>query len=403
MADFDANGALIFTGGSGKTVLTAKCGALSAKLTLNVVKRSANLSLSAAEEVVGGKAVTVTAALTASDGGVTTDKTLLWSSSNESVATVKNGKVSTKAVYENTYVTITAVPRDGGAAEQSVSILLKPAKAESLGILADGVNVTAKTLTRDYDSPAPSLRAEVYSAELGQYLAASGVTWTSSNRKVATIDANGTLSYVGVGSTTITAKQGKTSVKFTLKLTRQVAEIVVASKTGTTNVISGKSLTLTATVLPTNANSKKVIWASSDESVATVKNGKVTAKTVYSRKTVTITATAQDGSGAVGQITLTVLPLATTVSIVDGGRVLNNRTVTVSLAEVQSMQLSAKVYPAGVYGALQDVTWASSSKKVAGIDQSGLVTILKPGKTTIKITAADGSKKTTSFTLVVTE
>ena len=52
--------------------------------------------------------------------------------------------------------------------------------------------------------------------------------------------------------------------------------------------------TLTATIIPENATNKNVTWTSSDETVATVENGTVTALKVGNT---TITATAQDGSG----------------------------------------------------------------------------------------------------------
>lgn len=77
------------------------------------------------------------------------------------------------------------------------------------------------------------------------------------------------------------------------------APIVPVAVTGvdlnkaTLNLKVGKSATLVATVNPSNADNKAVVWSSSDESVATVdQNGKVTAKKVG---TATITVTTVDG------------------------------------------------------------------------------------------------------------
>ena len=72
-----------------------------------------------------------------------------------------------------------------------------------------------------------------------------------------------------------------------------------------TSISVGNSETLTATVAPENATIKALKWASSDENVATVApDGTVTAVKVG---TVTITATAADGSGksAVCKVTVT--------------------------------------------------------------------------------------------------
>ena len=56
-----------------------------------------------------------------------------------------------------------------------------------------------------------------------------------------------------------------------------------------------KSLTVKATVEPKNATNKKLVWTSSDESVATVKNGQIKAVNVGSA---VITVTSEDGNGA---------------------------------------------------------------------------------------------------------
>ncbi|MCQ2076805.1 MAG: chitobiase/beta-hexosaminidase C-terminal domain-containing protein [Bacteroidaceae bacterium] len=58
------------------------------------------------------------------------------------------------------------------------------------------------------------------------------------------------------------------------------------------DLMVGKSVTLVATVLPENAENKNVSWSSSDEDVATVENGVVTA---VAEGEATITVTTEDG------------------------------------------------------------------------------------------------------------
>ena len=64
----------------------------------------------------------------------------------------------------------------------------------------------------------------------------------------------------------------------------------------------GETATITATVSPSNADNQKVIWSSSDASVATVSDGKVTGK---SKGTAIITAIADD-NGKTAQCSVTV-------------------------------------------------------------------------------------------------
>ena len=79
---------------------------------------------------------------------------------------------------------------------------------------------------------------------------------------------------------------------------------ITLNKTNATLTIGGNKEALTVTVSPANATDKSVTWSSDKEVVATVdKNGVVTALTLG---TATITATANDGSGAKATFTVTV-------------------------------------------------------------------------------------------------
>ncbi|MBU5231285.1 Ig-like domain-containing protein, partial [Intestinimonas butyriciproducens] len=106
------------------------------------------------------------------------------------------------------------------------------------------------------------------------------VTWTSSDETVATVE-NGKVTAVKAGTATITAKAGEQSASCAVTVNEATpTPVPVASielnKTALTLEV-GKNETLTATVKPDNAEDKTVTWTSSDETVATVENGKVTA------------------------------------------------------------------------------------------------------------------------------
>ena len=123
----------------------------------------------------------------------------------------------------------------------------------------------------------------------------AGLTWQSADPSVVTVDEEGNVKAVGLGTTTITCSafngvtsQSQITVKPTLVsgITLNHSECTMAIE---------DNLLLTASVAPENATDKSVSWSSSNEDIAVVdENGLVTA---VSTGTCTIKATANDGSG----------------------------------------------------------------------------------------------------------
>ena len=123
----------------------------------------------------------------------------------------------------------------------------------------------------------------------------TSVTWKSSNTSVATVSAKGVVTAVGNGTATITVTTASGSKTATCKVTVSIATTGVSlNKTSVTLTEKGKTLTLSATISPSNAADKKVTWKSSNTSVATVSaKGVVTA---VGNGTATITVTTASGS-----------------------------------------------------------------------------------------------------------
>ena len=118
-----------------------------------------------------------------------TDKDVTWVSSNTEVATVENGVVTAVAEGE---ATITVTTDDGGfTAECTVTVSPAPIPA---------TDIELKTATELAVG-----RAETLTATLTPSNATSTVTWVSSDTEVATVDTNGKVTAVAVGSATITA------------------------------------------------------------------------------------------------------------------------------------------------------------------------------------------------------
>lgn len=119
------------------------------------------------------------------------------------------------------------------------------------------------------------------------------VKWSTSNAKVAKVDAKGVVTAQAPGKVVITATtvDGKLTAKCTVTVIQSVKGIKL-NKTKLT-LKRNKKAKLTATVMPYNATNKNVIWSSSKTRVVSVdQKGNITAK---KRGTATITVTSVDG------------------------------------------------------------------------------------------------------------
>ena len=122
------------------------------------------------------------------------------------------------------------------------------------------------------------------------------VTYKSSNKKVATVNAKGKITAKKKGKAVITVIS-KANKKKTVKIKVTVGTPVTKVKLNKTkaNLNVGKSLTLKTILSPKKPSNKGIIWKSSNTKVATVTSkGVVKAKKAGMVK---ITATAKDGSG----------------------------------------------------------------------------------------------------------
>lgn len=123
----------------------------------------------------------------------------------------------------------------------------------------------------------------------------SGLTWRSDNTNVATVN-NGTITAINAGFAKIYAEIAGKSAYCELTVTKEEHEetvhvLSVSLSQTSFSLIEGECETITATVLPSNANDKSVSWESSKPLVASVENGIIKA---WSEGTTTITVTTND-------------------------------------------------------------------------------------------------------------
>ena len=218
-----------------------------------------------------------------------TNKNVTWSSDNQNVATVENGKVTAVGAGK---ATITVTAEDGN-------------KTATCAVTVNPISVTGVTLDQSALPISVGGSAELKANVTPENATNKTVTWSSDNTAVATVDASGKVTAVAPGTATITvttADGGKTA-NCTVTVTQPVNDVTL-DKT-TMDLFVGNGGTLTAKIQPDNASNKTVDWTTSNAGVATVDaNGKVTA--VGAGKA-TITATAADGSEkkAVCEVTVT--------------------------------------------------------------------------------------------------
>ncbi len=142
----------------------------------------------------------------------------------------------------------------------------------------------------------------------------------------------------------------------------------------------GEQMTLSATVMPYEAENKNVTWSTSNGKVATVVRGRVTG---VSKGTAIITVTTNDG-GYTAECTVKVteeVPQKATVERVELDR------TEFDLSAGSSRVINATVYPKNAED--RRVEWSSSDERVATVD-GGKVTAIAPGRATITARTAKG-------------
>lgn len=189
--------------------------------------------------------------------------TLTWASSDESVATVSNGKVT--AVAAGT-ADITATAGD-------ITGTCKVTVKEPDTVLAESV-----TLNKSELGLAVGESEKLTATVLPENTTDKSVVWTSSKDSVATVSSDGTVTAVSVGDAVITATCGAKSDECTVSVTAALGTVTeVKLNKSTLPLTVGDTETLIATVLPSDAG-VTVNWSSSAKNIATVDDsGKVTA------------------------------------------------------------------------------------------------------------------------------
>jgi uncharacterized protein YjdB len=224
------------------------------------------------------------------------------------------------------------------------------------------------------------------------------VTWSVNNGTgTATIDADGLLTSIQVGTVTVTATANDSSGvvgSLTVNVIRPVLAITVSGDKNATIVAVNSTLQMNASIAPKNATEKTVSWevSSGTGSAIISDSGLLTGLTAG---TVTVIAIATDGSGVRSTLDVNIINPVTGITVTGE----NNAT---TLAVNSSLKMMATVYPAEATD--QTVTWSvKNSSGRATIDASGLLTGTKAGNVTVTATANDGSRVKGSLAITITK
>lgn len=264
---------------------------------------------------------------------------LAWSSSNDSIATVENGLVTAKG--------------------KGTAII----KVECNG-KTDSCEVTVKNTVTEIGEDTVFLRTKgadkTYQLNSSVTGRSNSIKWTSSDNKVASV-SKGKVTAKKAGTATITATANGVSDSVVVTVEDYIPTIKLNQSNYVLYTNKGNILNLKATV---DGKSKTVLWSSSNDAVATVNKGKVTA--VSEGETI-ISATAND-------VTAECL-----ITVRQSKVILENENLHLNKGEKGNI-------PVDVIGTSQTIKWSTTNSKVATV-KNGVVTAKNYGEADIKATA----------------
>jgi len=231
------------------------------------------------------------------------------------------------------------------------------------------------------------------------------VTWTVANGTgQATINSTGLVTAVADGTVTARATANDGSGVYgtlTITISNQVTPVTSITVTGAEGVslitILGGTLQLSVSVLPINATNPTITWSilSGTDKASISSTGLVTA---IDNGTVVARATANDGSGVYGTLTITIsnqiIPVTGIIVTGTGG-------VTIINGDKGTLQLNAAIVPSNATN--PTITWSIlSGTDKASISSTGQVTAIDNGTAVARATANDGSGVYGTLTITIT-
>lgn len=358
----------------------------------------------------------------------TTNQQINWTSDNEKITVDKKGVVTcAKDATGSDSAKLTGVCADGSGVMTFALVYVSSGMTTSLTLKEKSVTMTAVettgTAAKSVYGTFDMLKNLTSDNSQGNYV------FTSSNKKVATVDSKGIVTAQNKGKAVITVKANDGSNK-TVKCKVNVIMPVYgfsALKTATgfyedsydsgiKPIAKGTKIKVTpylnADVSYSAGGSKgtsykpsnsKIIWSSSNSKV-TVKNGVVSCSKDASG-TAVITAKAADGYGATETMTFTIYNKPQDFFIRNAGRKLKSVKVKMPHGTLRSLSSLSGMIGTTTSGTYLQVRYQISNPDVADVVYDNtygwIVVGVKPGKCTITYKTFDGSNKSVKFNITV--
>lgn len=256
------------------------------------------------------------------------------------------------------------------------------------------VSVSEKPIVKSIDIP-QNLNLKIgdrytFSPIIYETGATTTLTWSSSNKNIATITNNGALTAVGIGNSTITCKASNGVLA---KCNVEVSPIYASNISlnyDEYELMAGEKVLLKATIKPDNCSNKDVAWKSSNENIAIVNSiGTVVGIT---EGYCNISASTTDGSNkSVSCIMHVYKPKIPIESIA-----LNINSASMKVGD--TLSLKATILPSNATDTI--LTWISSNPNVVTVENGNVIAI-DNGEVVVIAMANDDSGKLASCDIKV--
>ena len=205
-----------------------------------------------------------------------------------------------------------------------------------------------------------------------------GMSYTSSDPNVLTVDENGNITAVGIGTAEVamSSKDGKITTSKVVEVVVTPVSLDMVDRITLTKEKNSKAK-LEAVVQPEDATHVEIEFTSSNEDVATVNSdGEINAVDVGEA---TITASIKE-TDLTAECVVTVVPDIESIELSD---------TSLKLKKDGTAQLTATANPEGA--SIDGIAFASDAPDVATVDEEGNVTAIADGKATITASVGDVS------------